>query len=115
MDLSPVSENPRPDGWPGNQQSEHEGDEATTVSISKYWRSYRGARITEMPQWRRMTHLSMAVRLSDDEAASSDDDQQVRDGVQRDDETTDAAWHLPGVSAGPTISHGAGAVWMNVF
>jgi len=38
-----------------------------------------------------MTHLSMAVRLSDDEAASSDDDQQVRDGVQRDDETTDAA------------------------
>jgi len=29
MDLSPVSENPRPDGWPGNQQSEHEGDEAT--------------------------------------------------------------------------------------
>ena len=29
MDLSPVSD-PRPDGWPGNQQSEHEGDEATT-------------------------------------------------------------------------------------
>jgi len=29
MDLSPISENPRPDGWPGNQQSEHEGDEAT--------------------------------------------------------------------------------------
>ena len=29
MDLSPVSENPRPDCWPGNQQSEHEGDEAT--------------------------------------------------------------------------------------
>ena len=27
---------------------------------------------------------------SDDEAASSDVDQQVRDGVQRDDETTDA-------------------------
>jgi len=29
MDLSPVSENPRPDGWPGNQQSEHEGYKAT--------------------------------------------------------------------------------------
>ena len=35
MDLSPVSENPRPDGWPGNQQSEHEGDEATAF-IDKY-------------------------------------------------------------------------------
>jgi len=31
MDLSPVSENPRPDSWPGNQQSEHEGDEATKL------------------------------------------------------------------------------------
>ena len=29
MDLSPVSEDPRPDGWPGNQQPGHEGDEAT--------------------------------------------------------------------------------------
>jgi len=29
MDLSLVSENPRPDGWPGNQQPDQEGDEAT--------------------------------------------------------------------------------------
>jgi len=33
MDLSPVSD-PRPDGWPGNQQSEHEGDEATVRSAA---------------------------------------------------------------------------------
>jgi len=29
MDVSFVSENPRPDGWPGNQQPDQEGDEAT--------------------------------------------------------------------------------------
>jgi len=29
MDLSLVSENPRQDGWPGNQQPDQEGDEAT--------------------------------------------------------------------------------------
>jgi len=31
FDVSFVSENPRPDGWPGNQQPDQEGDEAILI------------------------------------------------------------------------------------